>query len=70
MVYYNKLFKSKDFLMAKFSKFLNSATTGGPSVSTCSDDRTNCAEVQRYCTVEPFAGTLRQQCRKTCRVRT
>lgn len=56
--------------MAKFSKFLNSATTGGPSVSTCSDDRANCAEVQRYCTVEPFAGTLRQQCRKTCRVRT
>ncbi|VDN54348.1 unnamed protein product [Dracunculus medinensis] len=44
------------------------STTGGPSVQICSDDRANCAQMQRYCTIEPFTGTLRQQCRKTCRV--
>ncbi|VDN59807.1 unnamed protein product [Dracunculus medinensis] len=44
------------------------ATTGGPPVPTCADGRANCAQVQQYCTVEPFAGTLREQCRKTCRI--
>ncbi|VDN54088.1 unnamed protein product [Dracunculus medinensis] len=41
------------------------ATTRRSPIPICSDDRANCAQVQQYCTVELFAGALREQFRRT-----
>ncbi|VDN59804.1 unnamed protein product [Dracunculus medinensis] len=36
------------------------AIKGGPTA--CSNDRANCAQMQRFCTVEPFAATMPKIC--------